>query len=625
MSLESSPAPPGSLRRQLAARYPLVLAALVLVAYLPALGADYVWDDDENIVTNGALRTIEGLGRIWTDVTVTQQYYPLTHTTFWIQYQLGGLWFPAYHAVNVALHAATAILLLFVLRRVAVKGAELAAALFALHPVNVESVAWVTERKNVLSGALALAACLAYLRYDEDEVPRLRRWAGAFALFVLALAAKTAVAVIPAALLAVLVLLRGRRARALVPLAPFFVAGIAAGLFTAHLERARVGAHGADFDWSLPFRVLVAGRAFFFYLGKLLLPIDLAFFYPRWDIDPRSPLAWAYPVAAAALFAAALHLHRRGRLGAGPLAALIAYGALIFPALGFFNVYFMRFAYVQDHFAYLASMPFLALVAAGLTRLVERVPRAWPAIGGVPAVLALGAAREAATFHDYETLFRAALERNPAAWVASYNLGLYEQKNNRSADAVPLLRAALSAQPEDPEILGALGTALAESGQIREAGSLLAEAARRAPEHAESRFNYGLALEIEGRHAEAAAEYRAAVRLRPEWARPQRQLAWLLATTDDPAVRDGHAAVPLAQSACARTKVTVARCLDTLAAAYAAAGDFDQAQTIAARAVMAARAAGEKTGPYEARERLYAKGEAYVAKRAASAPPAEAR
>src|SRR5580700_1274484 len=107
---------PGDLRRTLKERYPLVLAVLVVVAYIPALGGDFVWDDDVNVVTNGALRTPSGLGRIWTDLTVTQQYYPLTHTTFWLQYQLGGLWAPAYHAVNVALHAAAAILFLFVLR-----------------------------------------------------------------------------------------------------------------------------------------------------------------------------------------------------------------------------------------------------------------------------------------------------------------------------------------------------------------------------------------------------------------------------------------------------------------------------------------------------------------------------
>src|SRR5262249_27417792 len=146
----------GDAWKKLAPYYPLVLVALVFAAYAPALGASWVWDDDVNVVTNGALRTAEGLGRIWPAITVPHQHYPLPHPTFSRQDQPSGPWSPAYHAVNVALHAGAAVLFLFVLRRLAVKGAELAAALFALHPLGVESVAWVTERKNVLSGALAL-------------------------------------------------------------------------------------------------------------------------------------------------------------------------------------------------------------------------------------------------------------------------------------------------------------------------------------------------------------------------------------------------------------------------------------------------------------------------------------
>lgn len=604
-----------------AARYlPLAIAALVVIAYAPALGASWVWDDDVNVVTNGALRDLTGLGRIWTDITVTQQYYPLTHTTFWLQYQTSGLWFPAYHAVNVVLHAVTAVLLLFVLRRLAVKSAALAAALFALHPLQVESVAWVTERKNVLSGALALGACLAYLRFDEAENPARRRrwWALALGLFVLALAAKTAVAVVPAALLAAMALLRGRRgARLALPLAPWFAVGAAAGLFTAYLEHGRVGAHGPEFAWSLPFRVLIAGRAFFFYLQKLALPVDLAFFYPRWDIDPRAPAQWLWPLAGMALFAAAFIQHRRGRLPAGPLCALIAYAALVFPALGFFNVYFMRYAYVQNHFAYLGSMPALALFAAAIVRVAEtaRLPAAAPAV--VPAALALLSAREAAAYRDYETLFVAALAKNPDAWVASYNLGLHYQEKGRRVEAVAMFRRARATRPHDPAIAGSLGGALAEAGALDEALPLLEEAARGAPAHAESRFNLGLGLELAGRHAEAAAEYREAVRLRADWPRAQRQLAWLLATTDDAGVRDGRAAVALAESACARTKQTLARCLDTLAAAHATAGDFVKATAVATKAVELARAGGEKgaANTYEARKALYAKGEAYVAPR----------
>ncbi|APR88006.1 O-GlcNAc transferase [Minicystis rosea] len=603
-------------RRRLAAYYPLSLAALVILAYLPALGASWVWDDDVNIVTNGALRDASGLARIWTDVTVTQQYYPLTHTTFWAQYQMSGLWFPAYHAVNVALHAATAVLLLLVLRRLAVKGAELAAALFALHPLQVESVAWVTERKNVLSGALGLASVLLYLRFDEEEerAKRWRFWAGALGLFALALLAKTAVAVIPAALLVVLVILRGRRGIGVIgPLAPFLAVGAAAGLLTAHLEHGRVGAHGVEFAWTFGERVLVAGRAFCFYWMKLLWPSHLAFFYPRWDIDSRSAVQWLWPLAAAASLIGALMLVRRGR-ATYAAAALLAYAALIFPALGFFNVYFMRFAQVQNHFAYLASMPALALIGAGITRLAERVPRREIVLGAIPLLCGALSAREATAFRDYETLFLRALEANPEAWVAAYDLGLHYQKQDRRADAIAMFRRARAARAGDAEIAGSLGSALAEAGELDEAIPLLREAADGKPEQADARFNYGLGLEMVGRAAEAAAAYREAVRLRPDWPRAQRQLAWLLSTTDDPAVRDGRAAVPLAESACARTKQTLSRCLDTLAAAHAASGDFEKARATAQKAVGLSTSPGEKA-TYEGREKLYARGEALWVKR----------
>jgi tetratricopeptide (TPR) repeat protein len=608
--------------------YAFVLVALVSASYLPVLRAGFVWDDDENILESPNLHDLAGLVRIWRDPHSTQQYYPLTHTSFWLEAQTTGLTPFAFHALNVALHAATAVLVLFLLRRLAVAGAEFGATLFALHPLNVESVAWVTERKNVLSGALALAACLCYLRYDElafsvrpseEGAARAREkrgfWSAALVLFALSLAAKTAVAPVPAALLIALVGLRGRRAvNAATALAPFFALGVAAGLGTAFLERTHVHAQGADFAWSWAERLLIAGRAFWFYPQKLLLPVGLSFFYPKWSIDPHSALGWGFPLGVVALFAALLAL--RPRLGNGPLVVFLAYGALIFPALGFFNVYFMRFAFVQNHFQYLAGIPVLAGVAAAGSRALAH----WSAelrfavAAVVTALCGAHSFAESTTFHSYESLFLATLERNPDAWVASYNLGVHYQKAGNLPGAIEMYQAARRARPNDPQIIMNLGTALAEAQRLPEALAALTEAVRLRPEHPESRLNLAIALDLAGEPAAAVAAYAEAVRLRPRYTRAKRQEAWLLATTSDPQVRNGAAALALATSACAETVRAVARCQDTLAAAEASAGNFESAVRRAQHAAELARREGHEAAAksYEARARLYATHQAYV-------------
>ena len=556
-------APPKDARRRFDALFPYALVGLIVAAYAASMRGKFVWDDRATIVNNESLHDLTGLARIWTDPHASQQYYPLNYASLWLNYQLGDLDPFGYHLVNVALHATTAVLFWLVLRRLAVRGAALAAGLFALHPLNVESVAWVTERKNVLSGALALGACLAYLAYDETTARGDRRawrsWALAFGLFVLGLAAKTTISVLPAALFVGLVALRGRELRrAVVPLVPFLLAGIAGGLMTASLERSLVLALGPEFAWSFPFRVVLAGRAYWFYLAKLVAPFDLMFFYPRWSIDPGSAVDWLFPLAALGQLAALVAL--RGRIGLRPLAAMLAYSVLIFPALGFFNVYFMRFAFAQDHFQYLAGMPVLALVAAGADLGLEKVlvfavsraapdarrrkRRASPAtrarelasrlrvpLGGVAmAALAVASASKSLAFRDYETLFLTALEKNQDAWVASFNLGVFYREQGRYDQAFPLYREALRVRPDDPDLVLNYGGVLAESGNLGLALPVLEKAVRLRPDHATTRLDHATALEQAGRGDDAVAECLEALRIQPGWPRAQRQLVHLLAS-----------------------------------------------------------------------------------------------
>jgi hypothetical protein len=245
-----------------------LIAVLVILVYLPALRNGFIWDDDSYVTENPTLRDLSGLRRIWFEMGAVPQYYPMVHTTFWLEYHLWGLNPVGYHLINVLLHATAAILLWQVLQRSQIRGAWLAAVIFALHPIEVESVSWVTECKNVLSAVFYFAAALAYLRFDalmEAGGSNRQRWCwylGALLLLLAALLSKTVTGSLPAALLLLCCWKKGRvHWGDTLPLLPFFVLGAGLGLLTAEMEKYHVGAQGAD--WSLTFtdRCLIASRA----------------------------------------------------------------------------------------------------------------------------------------------------------------------------------------------------------------------------------------------------------------------------------------------------------------------------------------------------------------------------
>ena len=355
-------------RREMWLLLPVLLLA-VMAAYYPAWHGGMLWDDDGHI-TRSDLRSAAGLGRIWFDLKATQQYYPVVHSVFWLQHRLWGDDMLGYHLVNIILHGLSAFLIAVILQRLSVPGAWLAAVIFALHPVHVESVAWVTELKNTLSGVLYLSAMLVYLRFDQARKRHL--YAGALALFVLALLSKTVTATLPAALLVIFWWRRGRLEwrRDVRPLVPFFVIGAAGGLLTAYVERTLIGAQGAEFQFTIVERCLIAGRAIWFYLGKLFLPINLMFIYPRWQVSQAVWWQYLYPAGVLVLLAALWRMRKRSR---APLAAMLLFCGTLFPVLGFFNVFPFRFSFVADHFQYLASMAVIALFSAIVAGLAERL------------------------------------------------------------------------------------------------------------------------------------------------------------------------------------------------------------------------------------------------------------
>jgi tetratricopeptide (TPR) repeat protein len=492
----------------------LALVALTLLAYGPALQGGFVWDDDAYVTANRTLRSFDGLRRIWTEPGVVPQYYPLTFTSLWLEYRLWGIDPTGYHVTNVLLHALAALLLWRVLATLAVPGAWIAAALFALHPVGVESVAWITERKNVLSGALALGALLAYLPVAGLGGERRPRAYGlALALFGAALLAKTVVCVLPAVVLVLVWWKRGRiEMRDVVPLLPFFALGLGLGLVTVWMERYHVGARGGAWDLSLLDRVLVAGRALWFYAATLAWPQQLTFIYPRWQIDATVWWQYLFPAAAAGV-ALALFLARE-RLGRGPLAAAAAFALTLSPALGFVDVYPMRYSFVADHFQYHASAALLALAAAAVVQ--ARVPA--QAFAPVFAVLGLLTWRQGAIYAGVDTLWQDTLAKNPDCAMAHVNLGMHLAGQGRSGDAIRHYQEALRIEPGALDALNDLGNALAAEGRLGEARAAFAEALRSAPDDAQSHSNLGNVLLSEGDVNGALAEYEAAVRANPRFA-----------------------------------------------------------------------------------------------------------
>jgi hypothetical protein len=357
----------------------LGIVCLTLLVYAPAISAGFIWDDDHYVTENMTLRSLAGLKQIWLDPKATPQYYPLVHTGFWVEYHLWGLDPKGYHLVNVLLHAANAVLVWLVLKRLGVPGALWAALIFALHPVHVESVAWVTERKNVLSTLFYLSAMLAYWRFwpADGAQPQTGawRWYGlALLLFVFALLSKTVTCSLPAAILLIRWWKTGRLAsRDWLLTAPMFAVGLALALLTVYLEKHHVGAQGEEFTWSYLDRVLIAGRAIWFYAGKLIWPSNLIFIYPRWNIDASVWWQYVFPLAAAGVVLALLVL--RNRLGRAPLTAVLFFIGTLTPALGFFDVYPMRYSFVADHFQYLASLGLIVLFAGLSTELAGRLAR----------------------------------------------------------------------------------------------------------------------------------------------------------------------------------------------------------------------------------------------------------
>jgi tetratricopeptide (TPR) repeat protein len=549
-----------------------LIVLLVFLAYLPALRGGFVSDDDLYVTNDPLLTAPDGLKRIWFSMDSPSQYFPLAYTTFRIERTLWGLNPAGYHWVNLLLHAANALLVWKLLKRLSVPGAWLAAALFALHPVEVESVAWIAECKNVLMCFFFLLALLAWIEFVEDRPKPLWRYYLLALLFCgLALCSKTTACTLPAALLLTLWLQRKpiNRQR-LMQIAPFLLMGAGLGLVTVWWERHHQGAQGNLFSMDLLERVLVASHAVWFYAGKLVWPVNLTFSYPRWTINPAEPLAYGWLVAGTGL-GVVIYFARRF-VGRGVEVAALFYVATLSPLLGFIMLYTFRYTFVADHYQYVASIGPLALAAAGITIAFKTKP--FLKLGGCGALLlTLGILtwRQAGMYTDTETLWRTTIARNPDCGRAYGNLGIVLADKGQFDEAIKYFRKALQINPDYPETLNNLGLALAAKGRLDEAVENYRKAIQINPNDADTLNNLGLALAAKGQFGEAIGNFYKAIQINPSYTDALNNLGNALAVKGrlDEAIENYRKAIQLNPNSF--------KTLDNLGIALTVRGQFNEA------------------------------------------------
>lgn len=547
------------------------IVLLAVVAYRPTLSAGFVWDDDDHFTENPQMTARDGLLGLW---KAHEHYYPLTSTTWWMMRRLWGLTPWPYHLVNALLHGVSGVLLWRLLARLAIPGAWLAGAVFAVHPVHVQSVAWATELKNVQSGLFYLLSLHAWVRFRDAGGPVRRRWyAASWLAFVAAVTSKTSTVVL-APVLVLLDLWQRRRldvrgAAAWLPYAA--VVAAAAALTVSGQAGMSVGP-----EWDLTPRqhLVLAGRIVWFYLGQLLLPVDLAFVYPRFTITIEPASVW-FPFIALCLvfFLAAGRTLAGDRYGRPTLAALTYFVVALGPVLGFFRIYYQRYSWVADHWTYLASMGAIAWGAAALAHLTRRLPAGGRAVLAAVLLAVLGTAtwRQARTYRDAETLYRATLETNPDAWLARNNLAELLLERGEVEEPLALFERGVEQRPDDAESHYNLANALAKAGRLDEAIGRFETAIRLDPDHAGAWNNLGNLFHALGRHDEAIAHLERALQLRPGNADFENNLGVALAGA-------GRAEEAVARyQAALRANPELAEAENNLGAVLAALGRTEQA------------------------------------------------
>ncbi len=494
----------------------ILLAILTFITYAPALRCGFIWDDDDHFAGNPAMNSVHGLVQIWSSLAVSR-YYPLTLTTFWVERHLWGLHPRPYHAVNIALQAANAVLLWTLLRRLRVTGAWFAAALWAVHPISVESVAWATELKNIQSGFFFFLSVLCFLRFETYKKRASYVWAVVFG--AAAMLSKPSTVVLPLVLLLCTWWQRGRWQRSdFVRVTPFFGLALAISAMTV-VEQQRWVQRAGAVNWRLApaGRLILAGKTAWFYAAHMLWPANLMFIYPRWAISIGSAMSWL-PLASLIAIGAGLWTCRRQPWARAALFAMGFFVVVLLPVMGFFNVYFFRYSFVADHFQYLAGIGIVALVVAAAGRLLrQRGPQL--VLGAVAtAILIVLSWQHCAAFQDEGALWRDTLAKNPACWMAHDNLAKLLIVQGNLPNARDHCEEALRLNPDDIDAYNNLGVISERLGNAPEAVQQFERALQIDPNYAQTHDNLGLTLVQLGKLPEAIQQYQQALRSQPDFA-----------------------------------------------------------------------------------------------------------
>jgi tetratricopeptide (TPR) repeat protein len=483
----------------------LALVVAVIVAYLPVWRAGFIWDDETILTRNPCIVGSLGLKELWT--TQAADICPFTLTTFWAEHKLWGLAPLPYHVVNVFLQAACAVLLWRVLLRMEVPGAWFGAALWALHPAQVESVAWISEMKNTESGFFFLLTIFFFLR-DRTGLSLL------FA--ALAMTSKTSTVILPVVLLLCVWWRKGSWDwNGWIKIAPMFVLSLICGLLSIWTQKPSP-MDNPRWAESWPQRLATAGDAIWFYLGKLLWPHPLTLIYPRWQIDAAAVFAYA-PLLAALLLTVLLWWWRNS--WARPF--LFAWGYFLialFPALGLLHMSYASHSLVADHFQYLAGMGPLALAGAGAARMAEiKGSLIWAAGGALLLILSFASWNRSRLYLNDETIWTDTLARNPSSWTAHNNLGRILVDRGELDAASAHAHASLQVNPNSAEAYNILGIAASKEGRAQDAVGLFQEAIQREPKDAEAFTNLGNVYAQQGKTSEALASYQKSLEFNPSY------------------------------------------------------------------------------------------------------------
>jgi tetratricopeptide (TPR) repeat protein len=516
----------------------LVLVGVAVLAYLPAINGGFVWDDDATLTNNPLIKASGGLFRFWC-TTEPKDYWPVTYSALWLEWRLWGMHALGYHATNLTLHVVESVLLWAILRRLRIPGALLAAFIFAVHPVNVESVAWIAQQKTLLAMLFFLASIYCFLMTDP-AVPagsgRLYRCGAgkwywlSLVTFALGMASKGSIAMLPVALLGLVAWRRRLRVGDIMAILPFFV--ISAVLVVVNIWFQRHGVNTPIRNASPAERILGAGAAIWFYLFKAVLPINLIPIYPQWQV--RADNLWWWLPLLAAVGMTALLWRRRDHGTRSALFAWCYFCVMLAPVLGLKDVYFMKYSLVADHYEHLAIIGFVAFLSACLALAWRHLS---PALGsaarflvaGLIGVLGAMTWQHCQVYGDIDKFYQTTLARNPSCWMAYNNYGGVMTERGRLPEAIALFKESLRFESELPETHYNMGVIYYKLGNMEEAIASYRNALRINPLYPEAYFNLGLALAHSGRLEEAIANYDQALKIKPDYAGAQAALGSALA------------------------------------------------------------------------------------------------